>query len=79
MKVGFPGGSDDKNLLQHRRPRFDTGVGKIFWNRDWQPTSVFLHGESHGQTSRVGYSPWHHKELDTTEQLKCTHIDGRQR
>ena len=26
-------------------------------------------GESHGQRSLVGYSPWGHKELDTTEQL----------
>ena len=25
--------------------------------------------KSHGQTSVVGYSPWVHKELDTTEQL----------
>ena len=34
-----------------------------------QPTPVFLPGESHGQRSLVGYSPWGHKELDTTEQL----------
>ena len=33
------------------------------------PTPVFLSGESHGQRSLVGYSPWGHKELDTTEQL----------
>ena len=33
----------------------------------WQPTPVFLSGESHGQGSLVGYSPWGHKESDTTE------------
>ena len=33
----------------------------------WQPTPVFLPGESHGQRSLVGYSPWGHKESDTTE------------
>ena len=33
------------------------------------PTPVLLPGESHGQRSMVGYSPWGHKELDTTEQL----------
>ena len=33
------------------------------------PTPVFLPGEFHGQGSLVGYSPWSHKELDTTEQL----------
>ena len=29
--------------------------------------AVFLPGESHGQRSLVGYSPWGHKELDITE------------
>ena len=33
----------------------------------WQPTSVFLPGESAGQRSLVGYSPWGHKDLDETE------------
>ena len=28
---------------------------------------VFLPGEFHGQRSLVGYSPWGHRELDTTE------------
>ena len=31
---------------------------KIPWRRKWQPTPVFLPGESHGQRSLVGYSPW---------------------
>ena len=30
-------------------------------------TPVFLPGESHGQGSLTGYSPWDHKESDTTE------------
>ena len=34
-----------------------TWVGKIPWRREWQPTPVFLPGESHGQRSLVGYSP----------------------
>ena len=33
----------------------------------WQPTPVFLPGESHGQRSLSGYSPWDHKESDMTE------------
>ena len=32
-----------------------------------QPTPVLLPGKSHGQRSMVGYSPWGHKESDTTE------------
>ena len=47
----------------------DPWVGKIPWRRKWKPTSVFLPGKSHGQRSLVGYSPWGHKELDTTEWL----------
>ena len=31
------------------------------WRRKWQPTPVFLPGESHGQRSLAGYSPWGHK------------------
>ena len=33
----------------------------------WLLTPVFLPGEFHGQRSLAGYSPWGHKELDTTE------------
>ena len=39
------------------------------WRREWQPTPVFLPGESHGQRSLVGYSPWGCKDSDTTEGL----------
>ena len=38
--------------------RFDPWLGKIPWRREWQPTPVFLSGESHGQRSLVSYSPW---------------------
>ena len=43
--------------------------GRFPWRRKWQPTPVFLPGESHGRRSLAGYSPWGFKELDTTEQL----------
>ena len=49
-----------------------------FWvgdplERAWQPTPVFLPGESHGRRSLVGYGPKGRKESDTTEvtQLAC--------
>ena len=35
----------------------------IPWNRAWQPTPVFLPGESHGQ-SLAGYSPWGGREWE---------------
>ena len=52
----FPAGSD-----------FGPWVGKIPRRREWLPTPVFLPGESHGQRSLEGYSPWSCKELDPTE------------
>ena len=50
------------------------GFEKNPWGRKWQPTPVFLPGESHGQRSLAGYSPWGHKESDTTEATEhaCT-------
>ena len=48
------------------------GLGRFPRRRKWQPTAVFLPEESHGQRSLAGYSPWGHKELDTTEQLTHT-------
>ena len=47
------------------RPRFDPWVQKIPWRRAWEPTPGFLPGESHGQRSLMGYSPWGHTESDT--------------
>ena len=37
------------------------------WRRKWQPTPVFLPGESQGQGSLVGCHLWGHTESDTTE------------
>ena len=48
------------------------GSGRSPWRRKWQPTPVFLPGESHGQRSLVGYSPRGCKESDTTEWLHFT-------
>ena len=37
------------------------------WRRKWQPTPVFLPGESQGWESLVGCHLWGHTESDTTE------------
>ena len=50
-------------------PGFDPWVRKILWRRKWQPTLVFLPGKFHGWRILIGYSPWGHKESDTTEWL----------
>ena len=66
----FPGGSEGQVSACNARDL----VRKIPWRRTWQPTPVFLPGESHGQRSLVGYSPWGHKELDMTELLSISHV-----
>ena len=61
-----------KHLSAIRRPRFDPWFGKIPWRRKWQLIPVFLPRKFHGQRNLVGYSPWGHKESDTTEPLMLT-------
>ena len=46
---------------------FDHQAEKIPKRRAWQPTPLFLPGESRGQRSFVGYSPQDCKESDMTE------------
>ena len=38
--------------------------------RQWHLTPALLPGKSHGQRILIGYSPWGHKESDTTEWLQ---------
>ena len=67
--IGLPGWLSGKESACQAGLEFNPWVGKIPWRQAWQPTPVFLPGESHGQRRLVGYSPQGHKELDTTEQL----------
>ena len=39
----------------------------MHWRRKWQPTPVFLPGESQGQGSLVGCRLWGRRESDLTE------------
>ena len=69
--LGFPGGASGKEpacqCRRHKRHKFDPWVRKIPWRRAWQPTPVVLPRESYGQRILAGYSPWSHKESDTSE------------
>ena len=59
-----------KNLPANAGDGFDPRVREIPWRRKWLATPVFLSAESLGQRrSLVGYSPWGHKESDTSEGL----------
>ena len=76
---GFPGGSDSKEYVRNagalgsipgfRSPGFDPWVQEIPWRRAWQPTPVFLPGESPWTQEPVGYSLCGRKQLDRTEWL----------
>ena len=61
---------------RHKRHGFDSWVRKIPWKRIWQPTQVFLPGESQEQRKLEGYSSWGHRvtESDTIEVTYCARI-----
>ena len=68
--MSFLGRSDGEEFACNAGdPGLIPGVGKIFWREEWKLTPVFLPGESHGQWSLAGYSPWCRKESNTIEQL----------
>ena len=48
-------------FLETRRRRFWSPGWEDLWGRKCQPTPGFLPGESHGQRSLAGYSPWGHR------------------
>ena len=58
---GFPVGTSGEDLPACagyiKRCKLYPWVGKIPWSREWQPTPVFLPGESHGQRSLAVCSP----------------------
>ena len=60
LGMGFPGGASGKEptcqCRKHRRHRFDPWVRNIPLRRKWQPTSVSLPRETHGQRKLAGYS-----------------------
>ena len=79
----FPGGSDGNESASNAEDLgLIAGLGRSpsRRSRKWQPTPVHLPGEFHGQRNLVGYSPWGHKESDTTKQLtvsseKWSHLE----
>ena len=76
--VCFRGGAVVKNPPASAGEVRDMGLipgsKKIPWRRAWQPTPVFLPGESHGHRNQLGYSPGGCKELDTTGAATHTRV-----
>ena len=76
LREGFPSGVVVKNLPANAgdRQRFSSWIRKIPWRRAWQPTPVFLPGESHG-------CPWatvHEVTKSRTRLKQLTHARLRE-
>ena len=73
-----------KNPRANARDPGDVGLisgkklihAKIPWRRAWQPTPVFLPGESPWTEEPAGCSPWGRTELGTTEATERMHTCG---
>ena len=67
---GFPGGSDGKeSTCSAEDLGLIPGLGRSPGGGHGNPFQYSHLETSHGQRSLVGYSPWGHKDSDTTEQL----------
>ena len=81
FKMGFPGGSASKESTYNAG---DTslipGSGRSPGEGKWQPTPVFLPGESHGQKHLVGYSVWDCKRVgqDLVAKQKLLRYENKQ-
>ena len=54
--ASFPGGSEVNASARNAGDQgLIPGLGRFPWRKKWQPTPVFLSGESHGWRSLVGY------------------------
>ena len=70
LNLNYLNSSDDKESVYNAGDLgLNPGSGRPPWRKEWQPTPIFLPGESHTQRSLAGYSPRGCKELDMTERL----------
>ena len=72
--LGFLGGSDGKESICNMEDLGSVpGLGRSPGEGNGYPLQYSGLENSHGQRSLAGYSPWGHKELDTTEWLSLAH------
>ena len=66
----FPDGSEGKaSVCNAGDPGLIPGSGRSPLEKEMATHSSSIAWKTHGRRSLVGYSPWGHKDLDTTEQL----------
>ena len=66
-KRGLSGDTDSKESSAMKKTLVRSVGQEDPWRRKWQPSPVFLPGESQGQGSLVGCCLWGHIESDMTE------------
>ena len=71
---GYSGKENTCNAREIRDVGLIRGSERFHWRRKWQPTPVFLPGESHGEMSLGGHHPQCYKYLDVTEVTKQAHM-----
>ena len=73
---GFPGGASGKDSAyqcrRYKRPRFNPWVRKIPWRECMAIHSSILAWKIPRTKEPEGYSPWGHKEPDTTEHARVS-------
>ena len=63
-----PWGREESDTTEQLHFHFSLSLFTFMhWRRKWQPTPLFLPGESQGRGSLVGCRLWGHTESDTTE------------
>ena len=65
--MGFPDGSVVKNPPLMQKMRVQSLGREDPLEKEMATPSSTLAGKSHGQRSLASYSPWDHKESDTTK------------
>ena len=81
FKMGFPGGSASKeSTCNAGDTSLIPGSGRSPGEGKWQPTPVFLPGNSHGQKHLVGYSVWDCKRVgqDLVAKQKLLRYENKQ-
>ena len=77
--LGFPGSGGGKEPACQSRKQRDLrlipGLGRSHGGGHENPLQYFCLENPHGQRSLESYSPWDHKELDTTEATQCACIE----
>ena len=72
LSLGTSGKEPSCQCRRCKSHGFDPWIRKIPWRKAWQPTPVFLPGESYGQRSLVGYGPYCHRVRHDSRDLGCT-------